>query len=102
MEVIRAEYDAARKYGGLFLPTWHPWISGRPARFERIVELIEEILSAGDVWLTTVGAISEHIRSITESGEYQPRIDEVPYLTAPVPEGVAAAGGMTPAPERES
>ncbi len=95
MEVIRAEYEAAHKYGGLFVPVWHPWVSGRPARFERITRLIEDILEAGDVWVTTVEDISRYIRALTDAGEYQPRVDHVPYLTTPVAEGLAAVRGQT-------
>src|SRR5262249_48238094 len=79
-------------------------------RFERIVRLIEDILEAGDAWVTTVEAISRHIRALTDAGEYHPRVDHVPYLTSPVAEGLAAVGGLTadsedsrcPSPHRRS
>ena len=40
MDVFRAEFDAAWRHGALWIAVWHPFLSGRLARFEAIAELI--------------------------------------------------------------
>ena len=84
MDVFRAEFDAAWEHGGLWIATWHPFVSGRVARAMRIADLLEYILSKGDVWLTSLGEVADHIQTVIASGEYQPRVDQLPYLPGPV------------------
>lgn len=49
----RGEFDALREEGGCFVLTLHPWISGRASRIAVLRELVEHMLAARDVWLTT-------------------------------------------------
>ena len=49
LEMWRAELDAMRRHGCLFMLTCHPFLSGRPARVEALRALIEHALEAGDV-----------------------------------------------------
>jgi peptidoglycan-N-acetylglucosamine deacetylase len=86
MEVFRAEFDAAWNYGGLWIATWHPFVSGRPSRMRAVVDLIEYILAKGDVWLTTMEEIARHVLECTADGRYSPRVDEFPYYSQPIPE----------------
>jgi peptidoglycan/xylan/chitin deacetylase (PgdA/CDA1 family) len=84
MEVFRAELDAAREYGGLWIGVWHPAVTGRPARFKRVVELIEELLEAGDVWVATLDEIARHIEDVTARGLWAPRVQDMPPYHGPV------------------
>ena len=43
--ISRAEFDAAWEHGGLFIPVWHPFLSGRLARCCAIAEFIEYMLN---------------------------------------------------------
>ena len=49
LEMWRAELDAMRRHGCLFMLTCHPFLSGRPSRVEALRALIEHALDAGDV-----------------------------------------------------
>jgi len=55
----RAELDAMRRYGSLFMLTNHPFLSGRPSRVENLRRLIEHILSCGDVEILTCAEIAD-------------------------------------------
>jgi peptidoglycan/xylan/chitin deacetylase (PgdA/CDA1 family) len=53
LELWRAELDAMRRHGCLFMLTCHPFLSGRPSRIEALRALIEHALEAGDVEFAT-------------------------------------------------
>jgi peptidoglycan-N-acetylglucosamine deacetylase len=44
-----SELDAMRRYGGIFVLTCHPFLTGRPHRVEVLRRLIEHALGTGDV-----------------------------------------------------
>jgi peptidoglycan-N-acetylglucosamine deacetylase len=93
MEVFRAEFDAAWRHGGLWVSVWHPFVSGRLARAEAIVELIEHMMGRGDVWFASMREIAEHIQGLIDRGEWAPRRDKVPFWTGPVDHLVTASRG---------
>ena len=41
MEVFRAEFDSAWNHSALWVSVWHPFVSGRLARFDATVGLID-------------------------------------------------------------
>ena len=47
MEVCRAEFDAAWEFGALWITVWHPFLSGRLARFKAVLELLDHMRSKG-------------------------------------------------------
>ena len=59
LELWRAELDAMRRHGCLFMLTCHPFLSGRPSRVEALRGLIEHALEAGDVDFATGAAVAE-------------------------------------------
>jgi peptidoglycan-N-acetylglucosamine deacetylase len=59
LELWRAELDAMRRHGCLFMLTCHPFLSGRPSRVEALRALIEHALDAGDVEFATGAAVAE-------------------------------------------
>jgi peptidoglycan-N-acetylglucosamine deacetylase len=87
-EVFRAEFDAAYEFGGLWIAPWHPFVSGRPARSMGVGRLIEYMLEKGDVWLSALEDIAQHIRRCIEDGTYRPRLESMPAYA----EAVVASG----------
>ena len=65
LELWRAELDAMRRHGCLFMLTCHPFLSGRPSRVEALRALIEHALEVGDVEFATAGTVAE--RALADS-----------------------------------
>jgi len=84
VEVFKAEFDAAWEYGGLFIPVWHPFLSGRLARWHEVSKLIEYMMQKGDVWFARMDEIAAHVQRSVRTGVYTPRIDSLPYYQGPV------------------
>jgi peptidoglycan/xylan/chitin deacetylase (PgdA/CDA1 family) len=84
-EVYRAEIDAARELGGLWIGVWHPCITGRQARLNAALGLLQELLDAGDAWVATLEEIAVHVRGLADGGEWQPRAETFPAFNAPDP-----------------
>lgn len=86
MNVFMAEFEAMRRHQGLWITVWHPFVSGRLARCERISEMIEYMQNTGDVWFATMEEIAKHVQKCIDDGTWTPRIDKLPYYDAPIPE----------------
>lgn len=86
MEVFRAEFDAAWRHGALWVSVWHPFVSGRLARFDAIVELIEYMRRKGGVWFATLAEIADHMQGLMASGQWRPREEALPLYHSPIPE----------------
>ena len=84
MEVFRAEFDAAWKYGGMWMSVWHPFVSGRLARCDAMIDLIEYMLGKGSVWFATTEEIASHVRKCVADGTWTPRIDKLPFYKSPI------------------
>ncbi len=84
MEVFMAEFEALRACpGGLWIGVWHPFVSGRLSRWQRVEKAIEYIMSSGDVWFATMEEIAIHVNKAIAEGSYTPRVDRLPYHTEP-------------------
>ncbi|SNB76504.1 Peptidoglycan/xylan/chitin deacetylase, PgdA/CDA1 family [Arboricoccus pini] len=86
MDVFRAEFDAAHAHGGLWAAIWHPFVSGRLARAEAMVELIQHMQAKGGVWFATLAEIAAHIEEVTAKGLWTPRRETLPFWPEPVPQ----------------
>ncbi len=86
MDVFRAEFDAAWRYGGLWISVWHPFLSGRLARFDAIADLMEYMAEKGGVWFAPLRDITAHIDGLIASGTWTPRTDHLPQYPGPIPE----------------
>ncbi len=86
MESFRAEFDAAWKYGGMFVPVWHPFLSGRLARCHAISQFIEYMLNKGNVWFAPMEEIAAHVRGLVASNQWQPHVDRLPHYDGPISE----------------
>ena len=84
IEVFREEFDAMYAYGGLWIGVWHPFATGRLARWRQVVELIEYMQSKGDVWFARMEDIARHFRQCIDDGRYLPRTDKLPYYSGKI------------------
>lgn len=84
MEGFREEFEAAYEAGGLWIGVWHPFVSGRLARWRQVEKLIEDMVGRGDVWLAPLEEIARHVLACRNDGSYRPRVDELPYYDAPI------------------
>lgn len=84
--VYMADFEAAYRYGGLWVGVWHPWVSGRPARLDAIARMLETMQARGNVWFARLDEIAAHIRKVTQEGIYQPRRIQLPYYEQGLPD----------------
>lgn len=92
MQVFREEFDACYEAKGMWLGVWHPFATGRLARWAHAEELLAYMKGKGDVWFATMEEIANHVRKVTRDGTYKPRVDEIPYYTKPVSRIVCGTG----------
>jgi peptidoglycan/xylan/chitin deacetylase (PgdA/CDA1 family) len=69
LEMWKAELDAMRRHGCLFMLTCHPFLSGRAARVEGLRGLIEYALDAGDVDFADARAVAQRSLEDPDVGE---------------------------------
>ena len=81
---FRDEFDSAWEYGGLWVSVWHPFASGRLARWAEVEKLIEYMLEKGGVWFARMEDIAAHVGRCIDDGSYQPRVDNLPFYARPV------------------
>jgi peptidoglycan/xylan/chitin deacetylase (PgdA/CDA1 family) len=84
LETFKQEFEVARRYGGLWIPVVHPFVTGRLARWHFFSEFLAEVRERNDVWFAPLEDIAEHVKSQVAAGQYQPRIEQIPQYTAPV------------------
>jgi hypothetical protein len=84
IESFRAEFEAVWEHGGLWVAVWHPFVSGRLARWRAVERLIGHMLAKGGVWFAPLEDIAAHLRRCIEDGSYEPRVDHLPYYSEPV------------------
>jgi peptidoglycan/xylan/chitin deacetylase (PgdA/CDA1 family) len=92
MRVYMAEFDAMWKYNGLWIAVWHPTVSGRLARCDRIATMIEEMTNRGGVWFATLEEIARHVAACRDAGTFEPRVEPMPTYAGPLPEQTFVAG----------
>lgn len=78
------EFEASYAYGGLWVPVVHPFATGRLARWHVWHQFLAGLVTRGDVWFAPMEDIAAHVLKVVASGEWSPRIDHLPYFTAPV------------------
>lgn len=79
-EEFEAQYDA----GGFWMGIWHPFLTGRLARWRVVEHWLEDILTNRNVWFASLEEIALHIDGLVEAGTYQIRTEDLPYFTQPV------------------
>ena len=79
IEVFEEEFEAMWEHGGLWVGVWHPFATGRLARWRRVVRLIEHMQAKGKVWFAPMEEIARHVRACIADGSWTPRVDRLPY-----------------------
>jgi len=69
------EFEAMWEYGGMWIPVWHPFLSGRLARWRQTHRMIEKMMQKGDVWFAPLRDIAAHVRQCTADGSWTPRVE---------------------------
>jgi len=69
------EFEAMWEYGGLWVPVWHPFLSGRLARWRQTHRMIEKMMERGQVWFAPLRDIARHVQRCTDDGTWQPRVE---------------------------
>lgn len=72
------EFEAQYETGGFWIGIWHPFLTGRLARWRVVERWLEEMLARGDVWVATLGEIAAHVAA--QDGL---REDRLPYYDRP-------------------
>lgn len=78
-ELWQSELEGMRSYGGCWVLTNHPFLSGRPGRAQALSEFIADVCAMEDVWLAPLQVIAEAARD--QLGE--------PRSVAPIAEELA-------------
>jgi peptidoglycan/xylan/chitin deacetylase (PgdA/CDA1 family) len=85
MNVFMSEFEAAWKHRTTWVSVWHPMVSGRLARCDRIVKMIEQMLDKGQVWFATMEQIAAHVQACIDNGTYDPSVEPMPTYAKPIP-----------------
>lgn len=78
-EMWALELDAMRDVGGCFTLTNHPFLTGRPSRARALEQVVEQAVEYGDVWVTSIEQIAQHVRSL----DLEPRTFTKPTVDRP-------------------
>jgi len=82
---FRQEFDAMWEHGGLWISVWHPFTTGRLARWMAVERLLlKHMADKGDVWFARLDEIAAHIRACIDDGSWTPRVVDLPYYDEPV------------------
>lgn len=63
-ELWQLEFDGLRRVGGCWVLTNHPFLTGRPSRAAELDDLMRYVCEHDDVWVTNLGDIAEHVRTL--------------------------------------
>lgn len=78
------EFEAHYEAGGFWLAIWHPFLTGRLARWRKVEAWLETVLNLGDVWFAPMHEIAAHVRAEAAKDPNAVRIENLPYYTKPV------------------
>lgn len=69
------EFEAMWEFRGLWIPVWHPFLSGRLARWSYTHRMIGKMMEKGGVWFAPMRDIAAHIRRCVSEGTWAPRVE---------------------------
>lgn len=81
------EFEAQYEAGGFWMGIWHPFLTGRLARWRVVERWLEDVLRTRKVWFAPLRDIIAHVDALAQAGQYAPRVEALPYFTRPVPVG---------------
>ncbi|HXA93642.1 MAG TPA: polysaccharide deacetylase [Steroidobacteraceae bacterium] len=68
------ELEAMWDFGGLWVPVWHPFLSGRLARWRVTHAMIGRMLDKGRIWFAPMSEIAAHVQRCMAAGTWSPRL----------------------------
>jgi peptidoglycan/xylan/chitin deacetylase (PgdA/CDA1 family) len=68
------EFEAMWEYGGLWIAVWHPFLSGRLARWRITHQMIGRMLERDKVWFAPMRDIAAHVRKCSAEGSWKPQV----------------------------
>ncbi len=74
-KVFLAEFEAMWRHRGMLIAVWHPFVSGRLARAEAIVTMIEHMIERGEVWFAAMEDIAAHAARCIADGSFKARVE---------------------------
>jgi peptidoglycan/xylan/chitin deacetylase (PgdA/CDA1 family) len=78
------EFEAAYKYGALWIPVLHPFCTGRLARWHVFHEFLEKIVAQGDVWFAPMEEIAAYVRAEIDAKRYEAMVELLPQYEKPI------------------
>ena len=81
------EFEAQYEIGGFWMAIWHPFLTGRPARWHQVEKWLQKTLERGDVWFAPLHEIAEHVRTQYQKDNESVRVENLPYYGGPVLHG---------------
>jgi peptidoglycan-N-acetylglucosamine deacetylase len=75
------EFDAQYEAGGMWIGIWHPFLTGRLARWRQVEQWLGATLRTKKVWFATLEDIIAHVKGLSDAGHYSPRVEHLPYYT---------------------
>jgi peptidoglycan/xylan/chitin deacetylase (PgdA/CDA1 family) len=78
------EFEAQYEAGGFWMGIWHPFLTGRLARWRVVERWLEEVVANRKVWFASLEEIAAHIDGLVAAGTYRIRVEDLPYFTRPV------------------
>lgn len=64
------EFEAMHEFGGLFMLTVHPWISGKGQRIRMLRRLLEHVTQKEDVWIATAQEVAEYHQGLKNKDDF--------------------------------
>src|SRR5205823_14447847 len=84
LEIYVEEFNAAYRYGALWVPVIHPFATGRLARWSAFTDFLEQVLARGDVWFAPMEEIAAYAAAQIEQEAFVPQITKLPQYAKPV------------------
>lgn len=82
LQAFWEEFDAQYEAGGFWMGIWHPFLTGRLARWRQVEQWLAHTLETKNVWFAPLEDIIAHVKKVTAAGAYTPRVESLPYYTA--------------------
>jgi peptidoglycan-N-acetylglucosamine deacetylase len=75
------EFEAQYEAGGFWMGIWHPFLTGRLARWAKVEKWLDDTLRNKKVWFASLEDIITHVKNLSDKGQYAPRVEQLPYYT---------------------
>ncbi|MBO1907557.1 polysaccharide deacetylase [Microvirga sp. 3-52] len=83
LEASFEEFEAQYEAGGFWMAIWHPFLTGRLARWHVVERWLEQTVATKKVWFAPLEQIAAYVQDLRTSGQYAPAVDHLPYYTQP-------------------